>query len=103
MRQGPGIVDALDARVRMRRAQKLAVRHPRQRQIVRVARLPGHLGARVDAPARHSNYAQFVVLLLFGLNGYDRRLFNLRHVTSYSRIPFVIPSVPAYLDLQSNP
>ena len=40
------------SRVRMRRAQQLAMQHARQREVVGEAQLPGDLGAAVDAAAR---------------------------------------------------
>ena len=51
MGEGARHVDADDVGVRNRRSQQLAVHHPRQREVVREARLPGDLGARVDPPS----------------------------------------------------
>jgi hypothetical protein len=49
---GAARVDRLDQRMRVRRAQQPAMQHPRQHDVVGKARLPGDLGAAVDAPAR---------------------------------------------------
>ena len=51
MLRGARDVDRLDFRVRMRRAQPLAMQHARQDQVVGEAQLAGGLGAPVDAPA----------------------------------------------------
>jgi hypothetical protein len=45
-------VDALDQRVRVGAPQQLAVGHPRHDEIVGEARLPDHLGPRVDLGQR---------------------------------------------------
>src|SRR5689334_820833 len=58
MRQCVRHIDSSDARVRMRRAQKFAVRHSWQENVVGEARLAGHFRAAIDASARHTNYAK---------------------------------------------
>ena len=56
--RGAGGVDRKDARVRVRRAQELRVQHARQHDVVGEARLPGHLGAAVDAAARLADHVE---------------------------------------------
>jgi len=55
-REGTRDVDPDDPRVRHRRAQQLAVHHPRQHHIVRELRLAGDLRAAVDAAAGCADY-----------------------------------------------
>ncbi len=60
-------VDRLDFRVRMRRAQQLAMQHARRAEVVGETQLAGGLGAPVDAPARLADGVEaFLGRQLFG-------------------------------------
>src|ERR1039458_10015884 len=84
MRRRPRCIDAEDARMRVRRAQQLAIRYSGERNVIREARLPGDFGARVYSPARHADYAQLFCFVSFFLGGNNRRFFDLWHVSSRS-------------------
>ena len=55
-------IDFPDTCVRMRRAQKFAMRHAGQEDVVGKARLPGHFCAAVDASARHADDPQSLAI-----------------------------------------
>src|SRR5579885_1249852 len=58
--QGARGIDFPNQRVRMRRAQQPAIRHSRQRDIIRIARLARHLRAGIHSSPGNAYHAQFV-------------------------------------------
>jgi hypothetical protein len=80
-------VDRLDQRVRLRRAQQLAMQHARQDEVVGEARLADRLGAAVDAAARLADRVEALLLL-----GLERRVHRLP-----SRIVFAAASTDSQI------
>ncbi len=82
MSGGARSVDCFYASMGMRRTKKLAVRHPRQKNVVSEARLSGYLRAGIDSAPRDTNDAK-IVTDVFGCVYWrlSRILFD-RHASS---------------------
>src|SRR5580658_5382313 len=62
MRRGSRGIDFSNTRVRMRRTQQLAISHARQKNIVRIPRLPRHFRACVDSSPRNTDDAHLAAI-----------------------------------------
>jgi hypothetical protein len=73
--ESAGSVDPLNARVRVRRAQKFAMSHARQENVVGKTRLTGYFRAGVHPAARDADDAEFPGVGLRIFRGPFRRIF----------------------------
>jgi hypothetical protein len=80
--ESAGSVDLSNAGVRMRGAQKFAMGHARQEDIVGEARLAGNFGAGVHPAARDADDAQFPGVGLRIFRGMFRKIFLIWQVPS---------------------